>query len=190
MKFPSYFLVAIVVSASIVSCNQSKKEEPAVRPTTTTKSDSATTLLVRAAESCILNLAQTRVATDNAVTPELRTLGSHLNTTQQSVLNEIARVAAAKNIDVPDSLSGSQKVRMRRLKTGSIDDDKRLVIRMQTEYRNQSKFLKYLSTVSDSELNAMATSQLTVVQTSADTLRSFKTKQFGAQEPTRARRKE
>jgi hypothetical protein len=178
MKFNSYAVFCIIFSLIVfASCNDAKKEQP-VNEESNAGSDSVTQAVMKAAQSCLYNLAQAQAAADNAKTPELKTFAAYLKGQQQSVLDGLDSAASSRNISIADTLDRTRKKRIERIKLQSKEDEQRLLVRMGTEFRTQGNAFKYLASSGSSEWNNFATRSLSTVKSSLDTIHGFRKKFF------------
>jgi putative membrane protein len=174
-------LLILISFGAIIGCNRGEKEKINDSSKTDSVSKETQNFFKATAEACLVNIEQTRMCVEKCALPELRKISSEVNVQQKNLMNELRDLAAMKNISMPDSLNGIQRRRIAALDSLKIDLlDKRLMSRIAFEIRNEVKAFKTVETTTDSDIKGFVLRNFPEIQAEADTLRSFRRREFPA----------
>lgn len=187
IKVSSVILSAALIVA-VTGCSRVEKEKTDAAEPAVSDERRAGDFMFKTAESCLVNLEQTRIAMEKSSVNELRTISSEVNVQQKSLFDELKELASLKNIDLPDSLSPSMRRRLTSLATSKEDLDRKVLRRISSTLRDEVKAFKEMEKTSDGDIKAFITKNRPVIEANIDSLRVLRVALFPSADSARTKK--
>jgi len=145
---------------------------------TQTKSDTDESLekfISEMAEARLMDLEEGKIAQQRSTTKDLKSYGTLMVNDQTEMLLEIKKLAALKNIKVPDELGPDKTEGLRELKEVHGESfDKKFIKMMTIDHKRDVKKFERATRSDDADVQVFATKYLPYVQSHLDKLRGLK----------------
>jgi len=143
-----------------------------------TKSDTDKSLekfIREMAEARLMDLEEGKVAQQRSTTKDLKSYGRLMVHDQTEMLREIKKLAALKNIKVPDALGPDKAEGLRELKEVHGESfDKKFIKMMTIDHKRDVKKFERATRSADADVQVFATKYLPYVQSHLDKIKALK----------------